>query len=412
MPDYQSNSNGLVAYKVQSARGTGASGAGASVLRTAGGAGIKLTKAAIESNEVRRDGMRLRGRHGTQKTASDYAAELSLGSHDALIQAIMRSTWDDTPLELDEGDFTSITTGANSIVFASGDPRALGVRVGDIIRLADHASAGNNGRNIRVLSLSATTITTAETLIVNATPDTDVTITRPGRRIIQSAPLIKRYFTLEEYEIDLDQSTVLEDFVWTALKLSMTANGLIMADPGGMGTGKIAALATGSSPLFTSPTELTAAPMSVVDATIRFRGEDVVELTSFDLTMDIGGNAPDTFGSGAQKYAPDVFTGQMGISINTTMLRKDLSALQDLINETAVELHILAVDQEAEPKDFMSIVVPNLSLGGVDPSAFSKEGGGRTQTISIPAALAGKDIRGAGYDPTMIRFQTSAPPPA
>lgn len=408
MPRYQSNSNAVVAYKVQSDLGTQASGGSGIVLRTAGGNGIRLAKAATESNEVRNDGMRSRGRHGTQKTNSDYAAELSLGSHDAIIEAIMRGTWDSTPLVITEADVTSITTGANTIVCASGNPITLGLRVHDVILLADHASVGNNNRNLRITALSSTTITVAETLTVNAVADTDVTITRPGKRIINPASLTARYFTLDEYEGDIDQSTVLTDFVWSTMKLSMGPNGLIMADPGGVGTGKIEALATGVSPLLTSPVASTGAPMSVVDATIRLNGTDLVELTSFDLTIDLGASAPDVFGSGGIKYAPDVFTGQMAVSMNLSMLRKDLARLSDFIAETVYSLHILAVDNESEPKNFVAITVPNFTLGSADPSALSKQGGGRTQTISVPAALVGKDTTGAGHDPTMIKFQTTA----
>ena len=65
MTVYQSNSNALVAYKKQAGLGTPASGSSASLLRLSGGNGIKLSKAAIASAEVRNDGMSTRGRHGT-----------------------------------------------------------------------------------------------------------------------------------------------------------------------------------------------------------------------------------------------------------------------------------------------------------------------------------------------------------
>jgi len=406
MTVYQSNSSAYVAHKVQSALGTQASGASAEKIRTAGGNGAKLAKAAVESNEVRSDGMRQRGRHGTQKTNSDYMAELSIGSHDTLIEAIMRGTWDSTPLVLTEADFTSLTTGANTIVLASGNPITLGLRVHDVIILTEQdTSTTNNSKNLRITGLSATTITVAETLVVNAVADTNITITRPGKRIVNPTTLVKRYFTLEEYENDIDQSTLLTDFVWGNMKFSMSPNGLIMADPGGIGTGQIEVKATGSSPFFTSPTLTTAAPLSVVDATIRLNGVDMVELTSFDLTVNIGPSAPDVFGSGAIKYAPDVFTGQMAVSMNLSMLRKDLAHLSAFIAETVYSLHILAVENESEPKSFVSIAVPNFTLGSVDPSALSKEGGGRTQTLSIPAALVGRDDTGTGYDATMIKVQ-------
>ncbi|MEJ0015720.1 MAG: phage tail tube protein [Acetobacteraceae bacterium] len=407
---YQSQSNGYVAYKVQSGLGTQATGSGGTILRTAGGQGGRLTKAATESNEARRDGMRTRGRHGTQKTAGTWSAEASLGSHEAIIEAVMRDTWSAADLQLDESDFTSITTGANTIVLAAGDPRTLGLRVGDVIRLTSHASAGNNSRNLRITLLSSTTITVAETLTVNATPDTDCEITRPGKVLTQfsAGSFVKRYFTIDEYDMDIDQSEVMTDFVWGSLRFSMQPNGIIMADPGGVGTGRFEALATGSSPLLTTPTEPAGVPFAVVDATIRLGSTDVVDLTSFDLTLDIAPNAPDTFGSGAVKYAPDVFPGQMAVSMNLTALRKDLQFIQDYVAETVYSLHVLAVDLESEPKDFLSIYVGNFSFGGVDKSALSRQGGPRTQTVAVPAALIGRDTRGTGYDPTMVKFQSTA----
>jgi hypothetical protein len=214
---------------------------------------------------------------------------------------------------------------------------------------------------------------------------------------------------MDEYDVDVDLSTVATDFVWGSIKYSMAPNGLLMADPGGIGTGQIAAQATGTSPLLTSPTESTAAPFSVVDATIRVKNTDVVELTSFDLSMDIGPMAPDVFGSGTIKYSPDVFSGQMAVSMNITALRKDLTFLSDFIAETSYSLHILAVENESEPKDFLSIYVPSFTLGGNTRSSPSKAGGPLTETISIPAALVGKDNTGGAFDATMIKIQSTAP---
>lgn len=405
---YQSNSAGLVAFKAQSGLGAAASGAGASVIRIVGGDGISLSKAAVESREVRNDGMSTRGRHGTQKTSGAYSSELALGSHDAILEALMRGTWDSVALTKTQTDFTSLTTGANTIILASGNPITMGFRVGDIIRATGLPDVANNARNLRITALSATTITVAETLTVNAAADTTCSLVRTGKRLINPATLVKRYFTLEEYESDIDQSTILQDFVWGTGKFSMSPNGLIMFEPGGVGTGNISGLTTAASPYFTSQTTTTAVPMSVVDATIRLNGVDLVELTAFDLSMDIQPAAPDVFGSGSTKYSPDVFTGPLKVGMNLSMLRKDLSIFQDFVAETVYSLNILAVENEAEPKDFISITVPNFTLGGAKPSAFSKQGGGRTQSISIPPALVGIDSATTGNN-SMISIQTSAP---
>jgi tail tube protein len=213
-----------------------------------------------------------------------------------------------------------------------------------------------------------------------------------------------------EYEGDIDQSTVVPDFVWGGIKFSMSsANNLLTADPTGTGTGQIQALAAGASPMFAAPVATTASPFAVVDATIRLAGVDLVELTSFDLTMNIAPTAPAAFGSGSQKYSPDVFAAPLQVSMNMTALRKDLARLADFIAKTRYTLHILAVDNMSEPNDFLSIAVPNFTLGSVDTSAFTKQGGPWTQTIAIPAALVGQATDAAnGFDPTMISFQTTA----
>jgi hypothetical protein len=410
---YQTQSNNVVAYKAQTGLGVPASGSGATVLRIAGGSGGALTKAATASNEVRYDGMRTRGRHGIQKTAGAWSAEGSLGSFDIITEAVVRDTWSALDLAITETSgappLTSITTTANGIVAAAGSWITAGLRVGDVIRLTNHTSPTNNGRNLRITALTASIITVAETLTVNAVADTAFTITRPGKKLIQSGiPPIKRYFTVEEYGLDIDQSEVMNDFVWGSMRLGMAPNGIITLDPGGIGTGQQIANLSAASPIFTAPTVSTSLPLAVVDATIRIGANDVVDLSSFDLTMDISPMSPDVFGSGQIKYGPDVFTGQMSIAINFTCMRKDLQFLQDFENETQYSIHILAVENEAEPKSFAAIYIPNLTLGGVTKSAYSAAGGPLTQTIAVPMALIGKDPGSPGNDATMIKIQSSA----
>lgn len=409
MTTYQSQSQAWTAFKVQSGLGSQASGSGGTVLRTTGGQGGRLSKAATESAEVRRDGMSSRGRHGTYKTSGQAGGELSLGVADEVMQAVFRGTWGSADLELTESDFTSLTTGANTIILASGSPISLGIRVHDVIRLTDHSSAGNNNRNLRVTGLSSTTITVAETLTVNAVDDTDCAIVRPGRVLINPAAgsLISRYFTIEEHEVDIDASEVFTDCVWGSLKFTMQPNGIIMMETGWVGTGQFETKTSGSAPFLTTPTEPTGTPLAVVDATIRIGSTDLVDLTSLDLTFDTAPAAPDVFGSGAIKYAPDVFPGDMKVSGSVTALRSDLSRVANFLAEDQLSLHILAVENESEPKSFVSIAIPNFTLGSVDKSALSKTGGPRTQTMSIPAALVGKDERGSGYDATMAKIQVS-----
>jgi len=404
---YQSQSNGLVAFKVQSAKGTTSSGGSGFVLRTAGGPGGRLTKNVYESNEVRRDLMRSRGRHGLRKASGSYTCEVSLDNCDAFYEAFFRGTWE-TALTVTEAtaSLTSITTTTSTIVAAAGSWITAGLRVGDIVRLTGHSTAANNSRNLRITGLTASTITVAETLTADAGADTAFTIIRPGQKLINPAAgsAVKSFFTIEEYDGDLDLTEIFSDCIITSLKFSMSSSGFLMCDIAWVSTGLFTTASAGSAPTFTSPTESVGLPLSCAEATLRYSSTDFVDLTSWDLTMEIGGVAPEVVGS---VISPDVFTGQMMVSMNFSMLRTDYGKMTDFLAETALTFSIMAQENETAPADFLGLFVPNFTLGGVEKSALSKEAGPRTQSISVPAGLVGKDTTGGAWDATMVKLQCS-----
>jgi hypothetical protein len=399
--------NAYCAYKAQSGKGSQASGAGGKVLRQTGGTGGRLSKATIGSRELRRDGMSTRGRHGTQRTNGGWDGELSLQSYDDVMEAVQRGTWGAADLAITQAAMTSVTTTTSTIVAAGGSWITQGLRVGDVIRCTGFTDAANNSKNLRITGLTATTITVAETLVANAVADTSFTVTRPGRVLVNpgAGNLVKRYFTIEEYEYDIDGSEVFTDSVFGSFRLQMQPNGLIQISTSFVGTGQFQTLTGASAPLLTSPTTTTSLPLSVSEAVVRTGGADLIDLTSFDLTVDIQPSAPDVIS--ANKYSPDVFNGSQMVSMNLTVLRSDLQKVSDFLAETQYSLHLLMCENEAEPRDFISVFVPNFTLGSVDKSALAKEGGPRTQTISIPADLVGVDNTGAGYDATMVKIQVS-----
>jgi len=406
---YQEQSNAYTAFKAQSGLGAQATGAGAAELRTTGGSGGQMTKAAVESKETRRDGMSKRGRHGSQKTSGSSPGELSLESFDEIIEAVMRGTWGTADLAITnataEMSSASLSVGANSIVASAGSWISSGLRVGDVIRASAGLDATNMSRNIRITALTATTITTAETLTVEAGPIAAWTIDRPGRVLINpaSGALVKRYFTIEEHEIDIDGSEVFTDCVWGSIKLTMSPDGIITIETTWTGTGQMEPKTGVDAPHFTSPTLTTTEVLSVTDATVRFGASDLVDLSAFEITIAIDLTPPPVIAN----VSPDVMAGSVMVSGSITTLRQDLLDVTDFINETQLSLHVLAAEPDAAPEDFISLFVPNFTLGGVDKSALSKSGGARTQKLDIPKELVGVDERGGAYDSTMIKFQRS-----
>ncbi|MES2030842.1 MAG: phage tail tube protein [Pseudomonadota bacterium] len=403
---YQSNFAGYFSYKEQSAIGVMASGSAGIIYRQTGGTPGKLSKAAIQSKEIRPDAQPVRGRHGQQtSTGGPYSGELSSGTFDPIFQALLRGTWD-AELTKTQSDFTSLTTGAHTIVLATGNPITMGFRVNDVIMATGLTDTANNSKNLRITGLSATTITVAETLVVNATPDTTCSLIRRGRKVIMppAGSLVNRYFTGEEYDADIDASKVFTDCFWKTGKFSMAPNGIIMFDASWVGTGQMEIDSAGSSPILTAPTLTASVPFAALDSTLRFGGVDVADIVSWDLTIDNGAIAPATVGS---KISPTVLPGLNQVSMNITVLKKDMSYLTAFLGETGFSLSLLAAANTTEPKDFISINVPNFTLGSADDAPRSTAGGAKTVTISIPAALIGHDSSGAGADDTTMSLQVS-----
>lgn len=406
MTTYQSNFYGYAAFKEQSALGTQATGASGTILRQTGGTPGKLAKAPIASKEIRTDAQPVKGRHGMQTaTGGPYSGELSLQTFDSIFQGLLRATWD-SEITKTQADFTSLTTGAHTIILTSGNPITMGFRVNDVIQCTGLPDAGNNSKNLRITGLSATTITVAETLTVNAVADTTCSIIRRGRKIINppEGSLVNRYFTIEEYDADIDSSQVFTDCMWKTGKFSMQPNGIIMFEPSWVGTGQTEVDTGSSAPILTSPTLTSSIPLAALDSTLRFGGVDVADVVSWDLTIDNGAVAPQVVGS---KVSPTVLPGLNQVSMNITVLEKDLTYVSAFLNETAFSLSCLAAANASEPKDFISINVPNFSLGSADRSPRSTAGGARTVTISVPTGLIGHDSTGTGYDDTTVSIQIS-----
>lgn len=407
---YQSQSNGIVAFKAQSGKGTTASGGSGFVLRITGG-GLQYSKAAYGSNEVRSDLMRSRGRHGLKSVTGTYTCELSLDMLDDFFAALFRTTAS-TALVVTEAtaSLTSIVTdSAGTITAGGGSWITAGLRVGDVVRLTNHATAANNSRNLLITGLTATVMTVVcldgGALTTNAVADTAFTVTRPGQKIINpAAPAVPTYFTIEEWDGDIDRARVFSDCRVHTVRVQMQSGSLVTIDITFTGTGLSDTNSSGSSPSLTSPTTSTGVPLSAVDAVLRMGSTVRADLTGFDITMDIGAVAPEVV---AATISPDVFTGAMSVSMNLSMLMSDYTDLTAFVNETAYSLSVTFCENETEPKDFLSLFVPNFTLGSFEPSNFAMEAGPRTASIAVPAELVGVDTTGGAYDQTMVKWLVS-----
>lgn len=399
MPTIQSGKNILVAYKAETTFNTPPGVVtGATRFRPNPSPGMAYKRDTIAPNELRADLKTSMARLGFGQAAGSYAADLSVGTFDPLLEALLRGTWSAAAV-ITTATMTSITTGANTIVAAGGSWITQGIRVGDVIKLTGTATPANNGRNLRVTGVTASTITVAETLTVNAVGDATGSVTR-AKKVFQPTVPVRRSFTIEEYHQDIDQAEQYTGCRVSSLKVTGQPNGMCLAEFGFVGA-NVNPLSQANSPFFTAPTLTTSIGLVIADATIRYAGADIVTLTAFDLTIDNHANAQAVIGG---IVAPDVFDNTAGIAGNLSAMRQDLTNLSKYTSETEFELHLLLVEPMAEPKNFLSIYLPRLKLTGLD-APFGQDG---AMVESLPFMAGDKEVV-TGYDDTMVMFATSAP---
>lgn len=421
---FQTNWNTYVAYKAQVGLGSAATGTGASIIPWAGG-GAQAATQAVQSQEVRRDGMTQRGRHGSRRAQGSYPGEMQLANYDSIIEAVMRGTWgaNATTISNATTGFTSATLAvAGSVVtldsLASGASLltvAGGPKVHDVLVWESGVAEADRDRPLRVTGVTADTITFAESLTTVAGPEGTWSFKNSKKLINPSADnLVKRYFTIEEAELDIDGSELFADCMWGRIEFAMSPNGMFTITPSWTGTGAMEVKSAADAPYFTTPSDPAAAvPIAAIDAAVRFNGGDVVDLSQFSLSVGIGLSTFESVSSNTNQatapvasVSPDVFDSPMAVSMSLTMLRQDLTTTAAALSESDLSTTIL-LRPKGSTSDWFSIAVPYHTIPTPEKSAASRQGGGRTQTINVPAELIGIDPRGGAYDATMIKFQRS-----
>lgn len=404
----QSGRNVEVKYKVEAGIGQiAAGGAGATRFRLTGG-GLGIGMAEIVSQELRADLQSTVTRYGTKSVDGSYPSELSVGTFDPLIEALFRSTFT-APSAITAATFTTLqpaVTSGNSGTFAAaaGSFITQGFRVGQIVRRTASNITANNGRNLRVTGITAglLTFTTSDGLPITAGAADAAGTLDIQKRLVQpvAGGIVRRSFTFEEYNQDIDQSETFIGERVNSMHLAGGPDSMATVEFGLLGLDDIVQT-TVNSPYFTSPTVSSSTPLTLADATIRLGGADIAVLTGVDFTLDNGQAGQATIGN---RVMPDIFEGSATIKGTVTGIRQDLSRITQYLAETELELHILLTEPEAEPKDYCSFFLPRLKFGRV--SAPIGQNPARIETM--PFTAFSKDVV-SGYDPTMILFETSAP---
>lgn len=401
----QTGKNIVVAYRVEATTNVAPGTASGKQLRLTPSPGLQLTKATIQSQEIRSDGLTSMARHGSQTVDGSFSGELSVGSFDEILEAIVRatsvaaSTVTQATASLASITFQTLTITATSTSVGSGFLEA-GIRVGDVFRVSGTGGA-NDGVQAMVKAVATHLLTVHGSSVFTADGSavTSFALTR-GKKLKNGTTPTRRSFYVDQYYQDIDQSQVFGGVRWTGFT--------IRGSPDGMATIELAAigmssdvLATGSSPYYVSPTQFTSDPLTFADAVIVLKGSTIAAATSFELSYQLNAAPLPVIGSDS---VPDVFDNEARLTGSITLLREDLTRLDSYIDEDEVELHILLTEPEDSPADYVSLFVPRLKF--MTETAPLGDDGGMVETVQWEA---GPKATATGYDSgTLLTILTSA----
>ncbi len=398
----QNQANVDIVYKAETTFGTAAGASGAQAIRRVGST-LALTKDSFASAEIAEHGQTSDLRHGVRRVGGDISGELSCATYKDWFQALLRGTLA-TGATFSASAGNELTTTASTIVRAgAGSWITDGFRVGDIVRGLNLADAANNDKNLRITALTASTITVAETLVLNATPDATASVTVTGKKVFAPstrAARVNRSFTIEQNHADIDLSEQFLGCRFIACALGMAPNGIATAGFTVMGQDGVV-LTAGSAPYFTSPTGVTSTGvLASPNGTLRVGGTDQAVITGFDLSINIGGSSEGVVG---KNIVPDVFTGVLNVTGNLSFYLENELLLNNFINEDALSVMLKLTEAEAAPESFISIHLPKIKFTGSSKSVGAS--GGVIVTQPFQALI--NTGAAAGFDVSTIIMQDS-----
>ena len=332
-----------------------------------GGLSGGLVKEGFESNTIRTDQQRQNASHGTRSVNKTIDQELQIGGHTALLEGALRSAF---AAGATTGAVVtiSINSSTKTIARSSGSFVTDGFKVGDIVRATGFAASGNNNKNYRLTAVSASSMTyAADTWLGTITTEAagaTVTVAVPGKKLsVPTTGHTNDYFTIEEWNSDIEQSERDVDCKVSSMAISIPANGNATINFGFLG--RNASYATAQ--YFVAPTaapngEILAGPTGLLS----YDSVDSVVLTSLDLTMDGGAEVKSVVGS---NLSPDVFTGPVVVTGSMSALFEDAAILGDFDAEAEAPLYVYMFANSSANSDFVIIKLPNIKINSADKSA-------------------------------------------
>lgn len=349
-----------MAYKVESVYGTTPDTPAFKPIRHTGTT-LGLSKDSLMSEEIRADRQIQDYRHGARKVGGDIEIELSYGSYDDILEALLCGTW--TPNATKTATTISAAAADNSYNDSGAGFVAAGFQVGDEIVVTGFT--GNVLNNIAsgiITAVTTTKITIGGTdgdVIVDDAAGESVTIVTVGKRL--KAGVTRRSFTVERHFSDLTDKPYhrFTGVEFNSLQLTVNANAMIKGVIGVVGKDLTLddAIVTGAT--YADPS--TTSPLDSFTGTLDENGSPIAVITEIQLKLDNGLNPRFVVGS---KTTLEPSIGRSNVSGQITAYFETAALMQKFIAETESSIEFTLPDAAGNSLTF---TLPRIKYNGGQP---------------------------------------------
>lgn len=391
-----------LAYKVESTWGTAPSSSGAQALRRTSST-LDLAKETYQSAEIRPDLQLSDFRHGVRTVQGRISGDLSPGTHDDFIAAILKRDFAAVSA-ITGASITIAGTGPSyTVTRAAGSFLTDGVKVGDVIRLtAGSFNAANLNKNLFVVSLTATVATV---IVLNGSsltaegPVASATVSVVGKKTyVPTSGHTDKSFSIEHWFSDIAQSELFTGCKATACAINLPPSGIATVDWDFMGKD----VTTATSQYFSSPTAATSTgSLAAVNGVVRIGNTTVATLTGLTLNIAAGFTGEAVVGANTR---PVMAPGRVLVTGQATCYFEDATYRDAFLNETEISLMAAFTSDNTAAADFVSFVLPRVKFGGSSKDDGEK---GIVQTIPFQALLNNAGGSGTATEKTTLVVQDS-----
>ena len=350
-----------------------------------------MKRGSYVSNEIREDRQVSDMRLGVKSYDAALSGELSPGTYQRLMAALLRQAWQ---TQVTTGAVATITaaatTGAAGTFTMSGTGAFLtaGFKVGDVVRWSGWSADAllNNAHNFYITALTASIMTVigldGVPPVAHSEGDSVTGVVTGKKTWAPTTGHTKQWFTVEDYFSDIDLSDVYWDMMVANMAISVPGSGIATINAGFVGL-QLTQEITSASPYFTAvlPSS-TYGDVAAVNGSLVVNGAVIGYITGIDFSIDGGLSASE--GCVGSNVLAEIFDGNTKVSGNLKVYLTDMTYSGYFANETVIPISVVLTTGSEANADFIAFTMPRCKVGGADKDDAQT---GITQTVPFTALI-------------------------